>query len=249
MNAQNEWPKRLEPRRLHHIRCLIFGAPGVGKTRLAATAPRPFFLGCDPEGTLSIVDSGHLYWEIHTMDDFRLAWAWLANNPDEYDTIVVDSVTTLKSIGFDEIVAPSVLSFPRTAWGKSTRQMQATFWGLCQFPKNLVFNATERLRDDELRHLKIVVPNLPPATARILCDYVRLIGRLSVERVEVDEQWVFQRRLVVANTGQVWAKDTSGRLPPEIVNPNLTEIFAAMQGAPDIGPDPQPLLDLETNES
>jgi len=202
----------------------------VGKTRLAATAPRPFFFACDPEGTLSIADSGHLYWKIRTMDDVRKAWAWTVANPEEFDTIVIDSFTTFQSIGFDEIVDPSLLTFPRNTYGKSTRQMKASIWGWCQFPHNIIFICTERLRDDEIRDLKVIVPNVTPAVARVLCDHVRLMGRLSVEQVQVEGNWILQRRLTVAYNGRVWAKDSSGRLPPVIVDPNLTEIFAAMQG-------------------
>lgn len=226
------WPRRLEGGQVFNIRALLYGHPGVGKTTLAASAPRPFFMIADPQGGLSIADSGHLWWEIGDLDDFRKAWGWMVNHLDEYDTIVIDSVTHLADIGRDELIHPTALELDRRLWGKSGRQMRGFFFALMRFPKDIIFICDERPRDDPLTRLTITTPDLSPAQARLLNRICRLVARLVIEPVLVDNKRTLERRLLIHSDGRFWGKDSSGRLPGVIIRPNLTDVFAMMRGGP-----------------
>jgi hypothetical protein len=232
------WPRRLEGGQVFNIRTLLYGHPGVGKTTLAASAPGPLFLIADPQGGLSIANSGHLWWEIENLDSFREAWGWMVNHLDEFDTIVVDSVTHLADIGRDELVHPTTLELDRRLWGKSGRQMRGFFFGLMRFPKDIIFICDERPRDDPLTRLVVTTPDLSPAQARLLNRMCRLVARLIITPILVDDVRVLERRLLIHSDGTFWAKDSSGRLPGVIRTPNLTDVFAKMRGGPPSAPIP-----------
>lgn len=224
------WPHRLEGGQVFNIRALLYGHPGVGKTTLAASASRPIFLMADPEGGLPIANSGHLWWKIGDLNDFRKAWTWMADHLSEFDTIVIDSVTHLADIGRDELVHPTTLELDRRLWGKSGRQMRVFFFGLMRFPKDLIFICDERPREDPLSRLAVTTPDLSPAQARLLNRICRLVMRLVIKPTLVDSKKVLERRLLIHSDGTFWAKDSSGKLPAVIAEPNLTSVFAMMRG-------------------
>ena len=224
-------PKRLTGKEFFHIRSVLYGPTGVGKTTLAATAPRPFFWMVDPEGWLAIASSGHLWWEVSDLDCMRRAWGWAAANMDQYDTLVVDTLTHLQNIGLDEIIDPSSTVLERKIYAQSTRQIRSVIMGLMTFPKDVIFLCNAREREGSTPSLKVTMPALTPSVCNILMDVVRLVGHLTVARTLEKGRPVFTRTLQVAMDGRIFAKDTSGILPYQIVDPNLTEIFGFMRNS------------------
>lgn len=206
-------PTILDGRRSFPVKMLLYGDPGVGKTRFSATAPNPIFLEFDPEGELSIIDSGLPLFVIKSMVELRRAWGWVWKHQKEFDTIVVDSVTNLQRLGVDEIVDPTQLDVEQRDWGRSFRQMRGLIMGLTKIKKNVIFICSERFRDDKIRTLKIAVPNVTPSVASLLNDHCRVIGRMSVRVERVGEVKKLVPVITVYNSGRFWGKDTSGRLP------------------------------------
>ena len=236
-----EWPQRLDGSQNFYPKIVIYGAPGSGRTSLAATAPRPFFMSCEPEGLIGIGESGHLWWDIKNIDDMRVCWDWLVANPEEYDTIVMDTLTNMQILGMDEIVEPEEFKLNKHYWGMSFRQMRSVIGGLCAFPHhNVIFVCLDKLRDDEITSLKVLQPDIPPSQFKLLNINCRLIAHLGVYR-QVDEetgQAVANRWLQTFNDGRKICKDTSGRLEPLIFVPPpqmgeshvLTDLFNQMRG-------------------
>ena len=190
---------------------------------MAATAPRPFFMSCDPEGTLSIANSGHLWWDIRNISTMRECWEWMATHLDEFDTIVVDTLTNLQIIGLDEIIEPKVLALNKNIWGQSFRQMRSVIAGLCAFPHhNVIFVCTDKLRDDEVTHLKVLLPDVPPSQFKLLNINARLICHLGVHRQKDENtgEMVPNRWLQTNNDGRIQCKDSSGKLDNLIFVPH-----------------------------
>jgi hypothetical protein len=84
------------------VKCLLYGAPGVGKTYLALTAPGPVAV-IDTEGGTAFyakrVGRGGLsQFEVLTTKTFsqvEQAIAYVRANPEAYKTVVIDPVTVL----------------------------------------------------------------------------------------------------------------------------------------------------------
>lgn len=84
------------------VKCLLYGAPGVGKTYLALTAPGPvavidteggtaFYAKRSGSGVLSKFD----VLTTKTFAEVERAMAYVKANPDAYKTVVIDPVTVL----------------------------------------------------------------------------------------------------------------------------------------------------------
>lgn len=103
--------------RAKHLRCLVIGAPGAGKTELAATFPNPFFCDCDnglrtlktpgfkrrhPDVDLSKIKFASVSEEVNEFGMFTKAQAVFdalnameaAIEDPEVETIVLDSLTS-----------------------------------------------------------------------------------------------------------------------------------------------------------
>lgn len=78
------------------VKCIVYGGPGVGKTRLCATAPRPIIISAE-EGLLSLSDVDCAFVEIKSLKDLDDAYRQLKNHPD-YDTICLDSVAEIAEV-------------------------------------------------------------------------------------------------------------------------------------------------------
>lgn len=81
-------------------RVVIHGTPGVGKTTFAACAPEPIFIQCeDGLGQLD-VDAFPL---AATWDNVMAAFGSLYTEPHEYKTLVVDSLSALEELIWQQV--------------------------------------------------------------------------------------------------------------------------------------------------
>ncbi|MEP3248077.1 MAG: ATP-binding protein [Sneathiella sp.] len=90
-------------------RILVYGVPGVGKTVLGITAPKPVFIrtedGLDgkmPDGTLAIdalqANNGATFPLCKTFEEVLECLATLANEEHDFETLVVDSCDWLEML-------------------------------------------------------------------------------------------------------------------------------------------------------
>lgn len=76
------------------IKMVIYGVPGVGKTPLGATAPKPIIIDAE-SGTLYLSDQDIPTIEIEDFDGLEEAYEWLDDkkNRKPFETVVIDSGT------------------------------------------------------------------------------------------------------------------------------------------------------------
>lgn len=87
--------KKTTPRRI-----LLYGQHGIGKSTWAAASPRPIFLNVeDGINDLDVAATDQLKSKGEVVD----AISWLAQNPHEFQTCVVDTVDWLESLIFAEV--------------------------------------------------------------------------------------------------------------------------------------------------
>lgn len=74
------------------LKALLYGKPGVGKTPMINTAPRPVLLATEP-GLLSMRGSTVPTWEAYTMERVEEFFKWLSESKEaaNFDTVAIDS--------------------------------------------------------------------------------------------------------------------------------------------------------------
>ncbi|WPH58012.1 RecA-like DNA recombinase [Gordonia phage LuckyLeo] len=84
----------------------IYGPSGVGKTVLAGSDDKVLFLAVE-KGTVSAKRQGSKakVWPIKQWNDLERAYKWLEENPDEFQWVVLDSVTEMQQMAIREILA------------------------------------------------------------------------------------------------------------------------------------------------
>lgn len=78
------------------VKCVGYGGAGVGKTRLAVTAPRPIILSAE-QGLLSVKKENVPFILIKSMKDLEEAHKWMTQSAEskKYDTGVLDSISEI----------------------------------------------------------------------------------------------------------------------------------------------------------
>jgi len=104
------------------VKALIFGESGVGKTKLAATAPTPLILNAEG-GLLSLAGDNLDSVDIKTVDDVMEVYQFLTESDDakKYETVIVDSVSEVAEVYLNTL--KKVNKDPRAAYGQLATDM------------------------------------------------------------------------------------------------------------------------------
>ena len=84
---------------VNSVKALIYGESGVGKTKLAATAPTPLILNAEG-GLLSLAGDNLDSVDITTVDDIMEIYQFLTESEDakKYETIIIDSISEVAEV-------------------------------------------------------------------------------------------------------------------------------------------------------
>ena len=112
------------PQRISNISCrgvkvALFGHAGAGKTYQISTLSRPFIVSTE-KGLMTLLRlpecQDFQYGEVKQISDIDDILKWLKQNPNEYDCIVIDSVSELAEISLRE--RKKVRTDQRKAYGE-----------------------------------------------------------------------------------------------------------------------------------
>lgn len=161
-------------------RLIVYGQEGIGKSTFAAAFPTPIFIQTE-DGLAEI--GADRFPLAETFDDVREALAALIEEPNEYKTVVVDSLDWLERLIWDKVCADNkVTTIEAIGYGKGYT-MALTYWReildcldkLRKQKKILLLLAhavAEDYTDPEVAGLKRFTPRLHKSARSLLAEYV-----------------------------------------------------------------------------
>lgn len=211
------------------VKVLVYGAPGAGKTRLCATAPKPFILSAE-SGLLSLRKETLPYAVISSIEDFNEAYAWVTGSEEaeKYETICLDSISEIAEQILSE--EKTLSKDGRKAYGEMQDRMNRLLRAFRDIPgKNVYFSAKmERTQMDS--GLILYTPSLP---GRNLTQGIGYFFDEEFALITVkDNDGNVERYLQTASDTAYEAKDRSGSLD-FLEKPDLTKIFRKIAGEED----------------
>jgi phage nucleotide-binding protein len=199
-------------KKITHLKIGIYGDPGVGKTSLAATAPRPLFLNCEA-GDVALRNKDI---DVIRVDDFSMMpmiMTWLEENagkPDFYQTVVIDSLTELSKRAMDNVLKAENRDMPHQAdWGRSSEYVRRVVRKTRDLPIHTVYVLGSIFKEDAATGISEHMPNLPGKLAPEVAGYFDILGFLTMVRVSPKE---YGRRLMVQPSPKWRAKDRTNTL-------------------------------------
>lgn len=210
------------------VKCLVYGPPKVGKTRLLATVPAPIILSAE-QGLLSLRQYNLPYIEIPNLAVFRevFQWSCYSNEARQFATIGLDSASEI----VEQILAYELTRTrdPRKAYGEIITQGLQIVRAFRDLPgRNVVLIAKQEFARDEGNGLMYYGPSFPgqklgpalPYYPDEIFQYCVFNNPTTKQRMEALRCWPDQQNI---------AGDRSGALG-EFEPPNLGQIFAKIMG-------------------
>lgn len=198
----------IEPDEDPHLRLVVFGDPGVGKTTLALSFPRPLVIntddGLEGDALKALKGAGGHKITPTGYKDLEALYFQIKADSAKYDTIVIDSLDELVRLLLDEVVdegkgkrsdkvGQSILDFvPEQAeYLANQRQMHRFLIALRRLNKHIVVTSGVRQKDGQKRTIDVA-----PGQQTIIYRWSSIMGEL-VAGVELEEGKPGQHVLVV----------------------------------------------------
>ena len=242
----------------NHRTYVIYGKSGTGKTTLASSFPKPMLLiDVDDRGTDSISDVEDIdVVEIETFDQLEDLYYWLLDNPDEYKTVVMDTVTQLQEIVIKDVMRAKKKDLERAGdwgsmtkrdWGDASQKMKHWIVNFRNLPVEMVFIAQDRRDlDDEEDAESMLIPEIGPrlmgSVAKLLNAAVNVIAytfiRLQLTKIDEGKGKTSTKRKIQyclklgpdpIVTTKV-RKPKGARLQSVIVDPTYDDLIDAIEG-------------------
>jgi hypothetical protein len=193
------------------VKCLIYGGPGAGKTRLASTAPAPLILSAE-QGLLTLATLNLPFWQIKTVADLQQVHYWLRSSQEaaQFQTLFVDSGSDIAEVILTNEKKNS--KDPRKAYGEVLDQTIALIRDFRDTPgKHVVVLAKQEHQKDEMTGVMVYGPSFPGTKLGQQMPYffdevfqiARYVDKASNQAYHM---------MLTRPTAQFVAKDRSGRL-------------------------------------
>lgn len=183
---------------------MIYGRSGTGKTTFTGTFPSPILLlDVSDKGTDSIADVKDCkVMEVTCWDDFEMVYWYLKDHPEEYSTVVVDTITQLQQFSILKVLAEKGKkeenagdwgTMTKREWGDVAAMMKTWITNYRDLPMEVVFIAQDRVfnldeesQDSENILMPEVGPRLSPSVAAHLNASVSVIANTFIrEKITV----------------------------------------------------------------
>ncbi len=212
-----------------HIKALVVGDPGSGKTRHACSWPEVLYLNAEG-GLMSIQELNLPYVEIKDTSELLEAYKELKKTPEErkayfgfpVETVCIDTIDEIARLMVKErLSATNKDSMQIQDWGWLGEQLRVLIRNYRNLPMNVIFNCHLKTETEEESGKMYLRPAIQGAVGGEIAGYVDLAVVLAARpATEVDKSGKTVRRIIrtmqtFPDTRQTWVKDRSGKLPME----------------------------------
>lgn len=225
---------------------LFYGDPGAGKTYLLGTCAdspefSPFLLFDIDGGALTLHDRPDIdVVQIRKMAQLEKAINDLYRNPGYYKAAGLDSGTELQKLDMRTVMKEQYDKKPETTdiyvpsqreWGKSNERIRMIIRAFRDLPMHTFVTCLAAETRDERTNRVMYAPSLPGKLKSEVAGFFDIVGWLRAESERGDNgENIIVRKLQVAKTESVIAKDRTAKLGQVIKNPTVPLMWDLMQG-------------------
>jgi hypothetical protein len=236
------------------INLLVYGEPGVGKTRLAGSSSLvpemcPVLLLDFEGGTLSLAGDMRDIDVVRPTSPEEIGNVYevlFDDNP--YRTVIVDSLSELQKFLMKSLMRDVVRKDPERdadiaglrEWGKNSEQVRTFVRAFRDLPCNVVFTALAEESKDEHSGITKTRPALPGKLKSEVAGYVDIVLYMYSKTFTVQDSKERETKTLVLAHGQErqMAKDRTFTLPEVMEAPTMTTINGYRKAQKD-APQPQ----------
>jgi hypothetical protein len=202
------------------IKCVIYGASGVGKTCSLATAPNPFIFSAE-KGLLSLRKLKIPYVDVSTYKELVEAYKWFqgSNEAKYIGTLGLDSVSEIAEVILSEELKNT--KDARQAYGKMQNQMGDLMRSFRDVKGRHVVLLAKEIQVD-IGMVKKCVPLMP--SSNLLAQLPYFWDLVLHLHIGVTPTGTSYRAFHTNDSNLYSAKDRSGNLG-ELEEVNLTKLF------------------------
>lgn len=214
----------------HGIKVLVYGPAGIGKTCLAATAPRPIIISAE-SGLLSLQGVDIPAIEVNNLDDVIEVFNWAKSSVEAkaYDTLCLDSITEIAEVMLSTY--KSTYADARQAYGDLADHMGSMIRGFRDIKGKNVYFSAKQVRVEIVSGVTSFMPGMPGKN--LLNGLPFFFDEVFSMRVGKLEDKTTYRYLQTYTDIQYEGKDRSGRLD-SVEEPDLTKLFAKIAGPKEV---------------
>ena len=222
--------------RTPYLKCLFYGMPGVGKTKLSASAPGALVVDAE-HGTRTLMNHPELgnvkVLSVKSFDDvMALFWELQEGKLEDVQTVVIDSISELQKRQMDDLLRENAVKDKNRSpylpfmqdYKLNTEVLRRLIVSFRDLERNLIVTAHAVEDKDESDGRVFWRPAVTPKFAETLLGIMDVVGFMSLD---VDREGKQTRTLQIMPSRRVVAKTRIGGLPPVLTNPTFDDLLAA----------------------
>lgn len=232
--------------RSKHVRLLVHGDPGVGKTRFAGTSPGKVLLLRPPvEHTDSLLPEDRARveeWVIQDHDELQQALDYLRHEGEEWDWVWFDNISLWQDVGLDDLWETVIAERPgRARYGLDKQEYNINMTRLSRFIRYVV--GPDKFHFGVVAHSAELKPSEDPEAREKLmpwiqgknmspkiCGYMNMVAFYERAEFESGGETSLKRVMRFEATDRYYAKDQFDAFLPShrLLEPTMPKLVAAV---------------------